>query len=118
MKAFAVLPLCLAVLSGFSGASAAADHLTVKALASSCKSQNTQMQSMCGTYFIGVMDTFEAAANLYGAEIPFCFPEGGLSPDDMSLVFRLWASTNPNEGNRAAISGVIISMVERYPCHR
>jgi hypothetical protein len=114
-KLFAVLQFCLAGLFGFSGPSAA-ENLNVKTLAKSCQSQNMTLRSMCETYFLAVMDSFEAAASLYGAKIPFCYPKGGLSPDDMILAFRLWASTNPEEEERAAISGIIISMVERFPC--
>jgi len=109
------IPICLAVCFGLNAPCAASD-LKVKTLAHACKSENTALHQMCQTYILGVMDAFEASANLYGTKIPFCYPKGGLSPDDMSLVFRLWASTNPADQDKAAISGIIISMVERYPC--
>ena len=72
---------------------------------------------MCEVYFLGAMNAFEAAVTQYGAKFPFCYPKGGLSADDMSLVFRLWASTNPNAKSKAAIAGIIMSMTERFPCH-
>jgi hypothetical protein len=117
LKLVAAIPVCLAVCLSLAPRCAASD-LNVKALAQACKSENAALNQMCSTYFVGAMDAFEASANLYGAKIPFCYPKSGLSPDDMSLVFRLWASTNPAEQDRAAISGIIISMIERYPCHQ
>ena len=112
-----VIPLCLAVCFGLAAPSAAS-NLDVKTLAQSCKSENTTLHQMCFTYILGVMDAFGAAASLYGTKIPFCYPKGGLSPEDMILVFRLWASTNPADQDDAAISGIIVSMVERYPCKK
>jgi hypothetical protein len=117
LKRVSAIPLCLAVCLGLAPQCAASD-LKVKTLAKACGSENAALHQMCTTYFVGAMDAFEASADLYAAEIPFCYPEGGLSPEDMSLVFRLWASTNPAEQDRAAISGIIISMIERFPCKK
>jgi hypothetical protein len=94
----------------------AAAEMTVGMLAQICKSHDLPDRQMCGSYLLGVMDAFKASATQYGAKIPFCYPKAGLSADDMSLVFRLWESTNPIEKPKPAISGIITAMMERFPC--
>jgi hypothetical protein len=114
-KLMGAVALCLAAGFGFA-APCAASSLNVKTLEHACKSENTTLKQMCFSYILGTMDSFEATSSLYGTKIPFCYPKGGLSPEDVILVFRLWASTNPTEQDRPAISGIIISMIERFPC--
>jgi hypothetical protein len=94
----------------------AAAEMTVGMLAEVCKSHELQDRQMCGTYLLGVMDAFKTSATQYGAKIPFCYPKSGLSADDMSLAFRLWASTNPADTAKPAISGIVTAMSERFPC--
>ena len=105
--------LCVSV-SAIRSASA---EMTVGMLAEVCKSHELPDRQMCGTYLLGVMDAFKHSATQYGAKIPFCYPKSGLSAEDMSLAFRLWASTNPGEKDKAAITGIVTAMTERFPCH-
>jgi len=114
LRAATVFVFCLCV-SGLQIRSASAE-MTVGMLAEVCKSHELQDRQMCGTYLLGVMDSFKVSAKQYGAKIPFCYPKSGLSADDMSLVFRLWASTNSGEKDKAAISGIVTAMTERFPC--
>ena len=102
--------------AGFSLARPAAAEMTVGMLAQVCKSHEIQDRQICGTYILGVMDAFKTSATQYGAKIPFCYPKTGLSAEDMSLAFRLWASTNPAEKDKAAIAGITAAMTERFPC--
>ncbi len=104
-----------ACISVFAARSAAAD-MTVGMLADLCKSKGQQDEAMCGSYLLGVMDGFKASAKFYGAKIPFCYPKSGLSAQDMSLTFRLWASTHPGQDPRSAIAGIIDAMTEHFPC--
>jgi hypothetical protein len=91
---------------------------TVKQLAADCSSQNQSEELLCMLYFGGFVDGLEAASALYGATPPICYPESGLSIEDWILTFRLWASTNPAEGENAAPMGVLMAMVERFPCDK
>jgi hypothetical protein len=94
----------------------AAAEMTVGMLRTLCESKENQDEIACGSYLLGVMDAFKVSATQYGAKIPFCYPKSGLSAKDTSLAFRLWASTNPGEEKTAAISGILTTMVERFPC--
>ena len=102
--------------AGVSLARPAAAEMTVEMLAQVCKSHEIQDRQICGTYILGAMDAFKTSATQYGAKIPFCYPKAGLSADDMSLAFRLWASTNPAEKDKAAMAGITAAMTERFPC--
>lgn len=112
LAALAAICVCISV---FLVRPAAAD-MTVGMLADLCKSKGQQDESICGSYLLGVMDAFKASAKFYEAKIPFCYPKSGLSAQDMSLAFRLWASTNPGQEQRSAIAGIIDAMTERFPC--
>ena len=94
----------------------AAAEMTVGTLDGLCKSKEAQDELACGSYLLGVMDAFRTSATQYGAKIPFCYPKSGLSAKDMSLAFRLWASTNPGQEKKSAISGIATAMTERFPC--
>jgi hypothetical protein len=94
----------------------ASAEMTVGMLAEVCKGHELQDRQICGSYLLGVMDAFKTSATRYGAKIPFCYPKSGLSADDMSLAFRLWASTNPAAKDKAAIDGIVTAMSERFPC--
>ena len=109
---FVVFSLCVSVLPIRS----ASAEMTVGMLAEICKGKELQDKQMCGSYLLGVMDAFKASATRYHAKIPFCYPKSGLSADDMSLAFRLWASTNPAEKDKTAIEGIGTAMTERFPC--
>lgn len=113
-RAGTLMAFCLFVCA-FTTRPAAAE-MTVGMLETLCKSKETQDEIACGSYLLGVMDAYKTSANQYGAKIPFCYPKSGLSAKDMSLAFRLWASTNPGEEKRSAISGIVATMVERFPC--
>ena len=110
--ALTVLFLCLCILT----VRHAAAEMTVGVLKQLCDSKESQDEVACGSYLLGVMDAFKVSATQYGAKIPFCYPKSGLSAKDMNLAFRLWASTNPGEEKRSAISGIVTTMVERFPC--
>lgn len=112
-----VTRVALCLCAGISLARPASAEMTVGMLAQVCKSHEIQDRQICGTYILGVMDAFKTSATQYGAKIPFCYPKAGLSADDMSLAFRLWASTNPGEKEKAAIAGITAAMTERFPCH-
>ena len=94
----------------------AAAEMTVDMLVELCKSHELPDRQMCGSYLLGVMDAFKTSATQYRAKIPFCYPKNGLSAEDMSLAFRLWASTNPGEKDKPAITGIVTAMTERFPC--
>ena len=109
--------IAFGLCAGVSLARPASAEMTVGMLAQVCKSHELPDRQICGTYILGVMDAFKTAATRYGAKIPFCYPKSGLSAEDMSLAFRLWASTNPAEKDKAAITGITAAMSERFPCH-
>jgi len=95
---------------------ASASGQTVQQLASDCGSKDQSEELLCMTYFMGFVDGLEAAASLYGANVPICYPESGLSISDWMLTFRLWASIHPEDAKDAAPAGVLMAMVERFPC--
>jgi hypothetical protein len=113
----AVTQIAFCLCAGIALARPAAAEMTVGMLAEVCKSHELPDRQICGTYLLGVMDAFKTSATQYGAKIPFCYPKAGLSADDMSLAFRLWASTNPADKDKAAITGITAAMTERFPCH-
>jgi len=110
--AVSVFCLCLCALP----TRHASAEMTVGMLDELCKSKESQDEIACGSYLLGVMDAFKTSATQYGARIPFCYPKSGLSAKDVSLAFRLWASTNPGQEKASAISGIVTTMTERFPC--
>ena len=116
MRAAKLLFVCACI--AMMGARPAAAEMTVGMLETLCKSKEQQDEIACGSYLLGVMDAYKSSATQYGARIPFCYPKSGLSAKDISLAFRLWASTNPGEEKKSAIAGIIASMTERFPCQQ
>jgi hypothetical protein len=115
LRAATFIAFCLCVIA--SPIRPASAEMTVGMLTDVCKSHELPDRQICGTYLLGVMDAFKHSATQYGAKIPFCYPKSGLSAEDMSLAFRLWASTNPAEKDKSAITGIVTAMTERFPCH-
>jgi len=110
-----VLSLVL-ILAGMNRALAIEGDYTVKQLAEDCDSDDKMLQLNCFSYFLGFSNALYASASLYGADIPICYPPDGVSAGDMILAFRLWSSTNPDMGENAAGSGILMALVQRFPC--
>jgi hypothetical protein len=109
-----ILLACTFVVAQLSPASAS--NQTVKQLAADCASNDQTEELLCMIYFMAFVDGLEAGSALYGAKVPICYPEGGLSVSDWILTFRLWASTHPKDAENGAPFGILAAMVERFPC--